>query len=563
MPATHGQWSRPLPAICLDLRVNAPRSTLVCSEDVAPTLSCLCRATTGALLLASRLTPPCHFLLIGRLLCMPFTLRASCVMPAPAQASSRTSVAIAAGGDETVVLLPAPGLGTGTGQALGQALGPSPKALASDQSRVLLQESLHSQAWDAILLLWHGLCEFIAPLSQVVQELAASPSRKALTLKLLQVSDSTVSRYLSSCLSFFAFATDLGLGLEALTQVQAVEAILALRLSKHQDSGEDLDAATIALVHPVNTLKALRWLAKVSLLRFPDTYSGFFRALTSGPMSDRKEVLTLPLDCVAFLEALVLDPGSEPVTVAFAGSALALVWASLRFSDASHIRWSTLIYDVSCHVAYRTKTTRRGVTVSGLLIGFGLWTASGSTLSLLAFPLARTAFSSCQMRLALALARLTWLLPLHPMPLPFAPCVRLWPCGVALTRRPSTTTRCTRPRQRLCPGHLSWACRNFPDGSKDTTVRARCRSMGWRSRIRSGWFPALAQHRGGQLPVVEPPLQDRPNLAAAFLAPPARFLAQGLALRPPRLPGKLPRHRLQGRLWRFCPCRLDSSVLQR
>ena len=200
--------------------------------------------------------------------------------------------------------------GFGSTQPLGQALRPPLAGLASAQPGAVLQETLHTQAWDSILLLWHSLCEFIAPLSQVVQELATSVNRRALTLKLLQVnSDTTVSRYVSSCLSFFSFVADLGLDLSALTQVQAVEAVMALRLSKHQDQDDPFDASSAALVHPVNTLKALRWLIKVTLLRFPDTYGGLFRALSSGPTSDRKEALALPLDFVAFLEALVLDPG--------------------------------------------------------------------------------------------------------------------------------------------------------------------------------------------------------------------------------------------------------------
>ena len=267
-------------------------------------------------------------------------------------------------------------------QFLVQALRPPLAGLGSAHPSAVLQEALHTQAWDSILLLWHSLCEFIAPFSQVVQELATSINRRALTLKLLQVnSDTTVLRYVSSCLSFFSFVADLGLDLATLTQVQAVEAIMALHLSKHQDQDDPFDASSAALVHPVNTLKALRWLIKVSLLQFPDAYGGLFRALSSGPTSDRKEALALPLDFVAFLEALVLDPGSEPATVSFAGAALLCVWASLRFGDASHIRWSSLLYDVSCHVlrgvAYRTKTTRRGMPFACHGRGFsGCWAAT-------------------------------------------------------------------------------------------------------------------------------------------------------------------------------------------
>ena len=272
--------------------------------------------------------------------------------------------------------------GIGSNQSLGQALRPPLAGLASAQPGAVLQEALHTQAWDSILLLWHSLCEFITPLSRVVQELATSVNRRALTLKLLQVnSDTTVSRYVSSCLSFFSFVADLGLDLSAVTQVQAVEAIMVLHLSKHQDQDDPIDASSAALVHPVNTLKALRWLIKVSLLQFPDTYGGLFRALSSGPTSDRKEALALPLDFVAFLEALVLDPGSEPATVSFAGAALLSVWASLRFGDASHVKWSSLLYDISCHVvrgvAYRTKTTRRGMPFACQGRGiYGYWAAT-------------------------------------------------------------------------------------------------------------------------------------------------------------------------------------------
>ena len=121
-------------------------------------------------------------------------------------------------------------------------------ALASAQPGVVLQEALHTQAWDAVLVLWHSFCKFIAPFSQVARELATSASRKALTLKLLQVnSDTTVLRCVSSCLSFCSFVADLGFDLSALTQVQAVEAIMALYLSKHQDQDDQLDALSVAL----------------------------------------------------------------------------------------------------------------------------------------------------------------------------------------------------------------------------------------------------------------------------------------------------------------------------
>ena len=120
-----------------------------------------------------------------------------------------------------------------------------------------------------------------------------------------------------------------------------------------------LDRGQIALVFPLNTLKALRWLVKTVNLAFPDLYSGLFRALSSQPSSDRSEAMPLPLDFVAFLESVVLDPSSSQEFALFAGSALVCIWASLRFGDASHVSWAALLFDPQSQVIrgldYRTK----------------------------------------------------------------------------------------------------------------------------------------------------------------------------------------------------------------
>ena len=386
-----------------------------------------------------------------------------------------------------------------------------------------------------------------------MQELATSINRRALTLKLLQVnSDTTVSRYVSSCLSFFTFVADLGLDLSALTQVQAVEVVVALRLSKHQDEDDSIDASSAALVHPVNTLKALRWLIKASLLQFPDTYGGLFRALSSGPASDRKEAPALPLDFVAFLEALVLDPGSEPATVSFAGAALLSVWASLRFGDASHVKWSSLLYDVSCHVvrgvAYRTKTTRRGMPFACQGRGiYGYWAAtwlrsldrlwlyledSGLCIDPDSLFFVSDAPGYGAGGLDLAFAPASYASALRSLRQALSLWGRLAPAAVAnYTLHSSKATALSWAAQlglqelpRREQGHRR--TNSVSLSGRDETFSALALQASLLSRIGDGWRPALAQHRGGQVPVVEPPLLIREHLSAAFLAPPSRFLAQ-------------------------------------
>ena len=256
---------------------------------------------------------------------------------------------------------------------------PDSAASASNLGGVVLQSTLHSEAWDSILLLWRSLVDIIGPYSSVLQQLEGSPNGPALTLKLLQLNaDTTALRYVKACLAYFEFLVDLGHSLDNLSQLAAVEAVYALHCSRSQDDDLSLDREQIALVFPLNTLKALRWLVKTVALLFPDLYSGLFRALSAQPSSDRSEAMPLPLDFVAFLESLVLDLSSAPELALFAGSALACIWASLRFGDTSHVSWSALLFDPQALVirglAYRTKTSRRGMAFAFYAEGiYGPW----------------------------------------------------------------------------------------------------------------------------------------------------------------------------------------------
>ena len=176
------------------------------------------------------------------------------------------------------------------------ALCPEAAANASNLRGLVLQSALHSEAWDAVLLLWRSLVDIIGPYSSVLQQLQGSPSGPALTLKLLQLNaDTTALRYVKACLAYFEFLIDLGHSLDNLSQLAAVEAVYALHCSRSQDDDFSLDREQIALVFPLNTLKALRWLVKTVALNFPDLYSGLFRALSAQPSSDRSEAASVGL----------------------------------------------------------------------------------------------------------------------------------------------------------------------------------------------------------------------------------------------------------------------------
>ncbi|CAE7349755.1 unnamed protein product [Symbiodinium natans] len=186
-------------------------------------------------------------------------------------------------------------------------------------------------------------------------------------------------RYVKVCLAYFGFLSELGKTLQDLSQTDAVECVFLLHRSSEEES-----SPTFENVHPTNTLKALRWLIRTVQLHFPDTYSGLFRTLSQPAQCERKESVPLPLDFVAYLEFLVLSMDTLPLDRLLAGSLLVCIWASLRFGDASHVLWSSLIYDngVLRGVAHRTKTSSRGMPFALHGIGlYGDW-ASGYLVAL-------------------------------------------------------------------------------------------------------------------------------------------------------------------------------------
>ena len=429
------------------------------------------------------------------------------------------------------------------------ALCPEAAANASNLRGVVLQSTLHSEAWDAVLLLWRSLVDIIGPYSSVLQQqLQGSPNGPALTLKLLQLNaDTTALRYVKACLTYFEFLIDLGHSLDNLSQLAAVEAVYALHCSRSQDDDFSLDREQIALVFPLNTLKALRWLVKTVTLHFPDLYSGLFRALSAQPSSDRSEAMPLPLDFVAFLESVVLDPLSAPELALFAGSALVCIWSSLRFGDASHVSWSALLFDPQALVirglAYRTKTSRRGMAFAFYAEGiYGPWGIRWLQL------LAALWGSLEQLSSNVVPDSLFFCSSLLDDTCDFAFC----PASYA------SALRCLRSALNMW-GRLGYdASRNFTLHSCKATVLSWCSQLGLGDmarreqghhrttsvtlygrddthaalalqasilgKIRTGAFrPSISQHRGAQSPMAEPQLLVREGLATSGLDVPRRF----------------------------------------
>ena len=169
-------------------------------------------------------------------------------------------------------------------------------------------------------------------LSPVLGQIATSRYSDVLRSKLLaKVSDTTAARYLRSVQIFFTTFEELG------GDIRNVEAGLLLdtffSLSRCPEEGP--------LSNSLNVMKALRWYRKLlGLSPFPDLYSAAFASLVQPASGEKRESLPLPLSFHSFLERKVLDSETPTAEAIWAGSFLACIGGSLRFSDAQHVLWS-------------------------------------------------------------------------------------------------------------------------------------------------------------------------------------------------------------------------------
>ena len=217
-------------------------------------------------------------------------------------------------------------------------------------------------------VLFEQLCDTHSEISPVLGQISASRYSDILRNKLLaKVSDTTAARYLRSVQIFFTTFEELG------GDVRNVEAGLLLdtffSLSRCPEEGP--------LSNSLNMMKALRWYRKLrGLSPFPDLYSAAFASLVQPASGEKRESLPLPLSFHAFLERKVLDSATPQEEAMWAGSFLACIGGSLRFSDAQHILWSSLCIShfTLRGICCRTKTTKRGAPFA--FLGFGAYSSS-------------------------------------------------------------------------------------------------------------------------------------------------------------------------------------------
>ena len=231
-------------------------------------------------------------------------------------------------------------------------LGSILQASTSKAPTVCTSAQVHAKNWAKALRLWKDLCITLMTASSCLPDIFSSANCDKLLEKLLcRVSDTTALRYISSAVKMISALQDLGLPLEAPSQVQLIDSWLAAQ----KESGRDTS------LHSENALKALRWLKQTAALHlWPDLYQALFATGAWKQVSPRKESIPLPLAFVVWLETRILMDAFDTCTTVFAGAVLLCIWGSLRFSDVQHVLWSdSILDDTSFRAAsYRTKTSR-------------------------------------------------------------------------------------------------------------------------------------------------------------------------------------------------------------
>lgn len=410
----------------------------------------------------------------------------------------------------------------------------APKAIALNPnpvSKIVTQHDRHIKNRSHAFLLWNQLIQWLTPFSIILQQIAQSSFSRAIHERILApFADSTIQKYAFLCLTFFQAVADLGYDIESLTSTQFADVLLSLQWS---DDDPTMTDTTKSMAHYV---KAIRWLQKLTQITLPDLYQPPISSFCFGD-APHKESIPFSLFLLTQWERDIIFATEDLSSLLFKGAVLICAWASLRFSDASHIQWSSLVLDPHAlrGISWRTKTSKKGMPFGVFPFGFlndmlvdlsstwlyrylilldRVWFAtktihhpSVNPDSLFMSLDSNDSFSSpmtyCQ---ALRMLRrciqstmfgFSWEL------------LRNFTMHSAKSTMLSWAAQCSQnPESRAVQGHhkTQAGMSSVRLYSRDDVFPALALQQEVARRIRTGWRPCTPQHRGSQTPALDPPV---------------------------------------------------------
>ena len=376
-----------------------------------------------------------------------------------------------------------------------------------------------------VVAAWKDILEQIGDESALYSKLQGSLHRDQHLARILDgFAPSTLLQYFTAIRSFFRTCSDLHVQLPELTDVILADVLMTIALARKSDSAGVTCACTI---------KAVRWLCKhadVAALNCVSSpvVSSFMKI--SRPR-DRREAPPIPLCLAVYWERRLLQHACSDVEALVLGFFLFLLWSGLRFADAQRVRPKSLMFDGDQlrGVCWRSKTNSSGQPFGLVARGFlSVGRHNWVWRFLRALDVAYAAHPDQE--LDFLMPHLSGSGVISPLtPLSYASGIRLlryyfqcpWETSTPLdpdlaknftihslkaTPLSWASQKGLSPEDRLQQGHHAGGQHSLRLYSRDDVNGAiRIQSELIRT-IRSGWRPMAPQHRGGQLPMVEPPV---------------------------------------------------------
>ena len=332
---------------------------------------------------------------------------------------------------------------------------------------------------------------------------------------------STVLKYTAGIRHFLKLCSEFKLQWHNLRPMELADLLLQSSLNKSSDESS---------VGGKNIIKSMRWCAKVmsvlSLGVFRDPLVDSF--LSTKRPSDQQETAPLPLWAVVQFERRLLQKSASINEVLFLGSCLIAIWGGLRYADAQRLPLSSFVLDKnnirgSC---FRSKTSHKGQPFGCTTAGFlshgtfnwtikwlqtvdDIWHQSGiPDIEAIFIQWTQDKLHILSYGETIQMLRHYLLTPWRSQKSPLSD----FTINFALHSMKTTFLAWTAQRsdifteeQRMVQGHhKSQKSSSLRRYSRDDVYPQLQLQASLTSLVQSGWRPALAQHRGAQIPMREP-----------------------------------------------------------
>ena len=365
--------------------------------------------------------------------------------------------------------------------------------------------------------------------SDVFRALSQSQFPEAHRNRLLDAyAASTVFRYLQAVQQFSCTVSTLGFDVVNLSVPQLVDCLTAMSYAR--SSSPDSMSGNF-------TLKALRWFKKIAGVPSLDiVYSPLADSFLKVRLtSDRKEAPPLPLWILFQWERRILYSQSSTFEIIMLGSFLFLAWSSLRFSDAQRLNVGSLVLTETevRGMVWRSKTRSNGHPFGILSSGIcstGTFTWLVKFLRTWDTLLADSSIESCDFLIPDLSEDGKWL---SHEPLDYASALSIFrrmlqtPWKTFVGPHPLKNLQlnytlhslkatllsfgpqlgpAVDPDDRLQQGHHADPRKSLHLYGRDSVWGSLRYQQTVITKIREGFRPKTAQHRGGQSPLIEPPV---------------------------------------------------------